>query len=91
MKPSDHLVAHAGIPQAALLLDAPSLCLLLDRQVELVHVRIKPCHNVLVAWRDVATGEHGWTEATGELTPKMSLRRTEVMKKYATEIDSIYL
>lgn len=66
MKPSDHLVAHAGIPQAALLLDAPSLCLLLDRQVELVHVRIKPCHNVLVAWRDVATGEHGWTEATGD-------------------------
>ncbi|MEV0062369.1 long-chain fatty acid--CoA ligase [Nocardia sp. NPDC050718] len=31
-----------------------------------------------------------WTEATGELTPKMSLRRAEVMKKYATDVDAIY-
>ncbi|MFE3542704.1 AMP-dependent synthetase/ligase [Nocardia sp. NPDC059177] len=32
-----------------------------------------------------------WTEATGELTPKMSLKRAAVMTKYATEVDSIYL
>ncbi|WP_280344010.1 AMP-dependent synthetase/ligase [Nocardia neocaledoniensis] len=31
-----------------------------------------------------------WTEATGELTPKMSLRRAEVMKKYATDVEKIY-
>ncbi|MFC6010324.1 AMP-dependent synthetase/ligase [Nocardia lasii] len=31
-----------------------------------------------------------WTEATGELTPKMSLRRAEVMKKYADEVDGLY-
>lgn len=31
-----------------------------------------------------------WTEATGELTPKMSLKRAAVMKKYATEVDKIY-
>ncbi len=31
-----------------------------------------------------------WTEATGELTPKMSLRRAEVMKKYAEDVEKIY-
>ncbi|MFC9964191.1 AMP-dependent synthetase/ligase [Nocardia ignorata] len=31
-----------------------------------------------------------WTEATGELTPKMSLRRAEVMKKYASEVEALY-
>ncbi|APE35233.1 long-chain fatty acid--CoA ligase [Nocardia mangyaensis] len=31
-----------------------------------------------------------WTEATGELTPKMSLKRSAVMKTYAAEIDKIY-
>lgn len=31
-----------------------------------------------------------WTEATGELTPKMSLRRATVMQKYAAEVDAIY-
>ncbi|MFF2083401.1 AMP-dependent synthetase/ligase [Nocardia sp. NPDC058176] len=31
-----------------------------------------------------------WTEATGELTPKMSLKRAAVMKKYAAEVDAIY-
>ncbi|MBW0273938.1 long-chain fatty acid--CoA ligase [Nocardia sp. MH4] len=38
-------------------------------------VRILPCE---------------WTEATGELTPKMSLRRAEVMKKYAADVDAMY-
>ncbi|MFC4373457.1 AMP-dependent synthetase/ligase [Nocardia halotolerans] len=31
-----------------------------------------------------------WTEATGELTPKMSLRRAAVTDKYATDIDELY-
>ncbi|MFD3745549.1 AMP-dependent synthetase/ligase [Nocardia sp. NPDC058633] len=31
-----------------------------------------------------------WTEATGELTPKLSLKRAEVMRKYAGEVDKIY-
>ncbi|MDO3646409.1 AMP-dependent synthetase/ligase [Nocardia mangyaensis] len=31
-----------------------------------------------------------WTEATGELTPKLSLKRSEVMKTYAAEVDKIY-
>lgn len=31
-----------------------------------------------------------WTVETGELTPKMSLKRAVVMKKYGTEVDQIY-
>ncbi|MFE6922350.1 AMP-dependent synthetase/ligase [Nocardia sp. NPDC057663] len=31
-----------------------------------------------------------WSEATGELTPKMSLRRAVVMKKHAADVDKIY-
>jgi long-chain acyl-CoA synthetase len=31
-----------------------------------------------------------WTQETGELTPKMSLKRAVVMKQYATEVDKIY-
>ncbi|WKG12621.1 long-chain fatty acid--CoA ligase [Nocardia sp. PE-7] len=31
-----------------------------------------------------------WTEAGGELTPKLSLKRAAVMKKYAAEVDKIY-
>jgi long-chain acyl-CoA synthetase len=31
-----------------------------------------------------------WTEESGELTPKMSLKRAVVMKNYATEVDTIY-
>ncbi|MGW5316287.1 AMP-dependent synthetase/ligase [Nocardia thailandica] len=31
-----------------------------------------------------------WTQETGELTPKMSLKRAVVMKKYADVVDSIY-
>ncbi|GAD86182.1 long-chain fatty acid--CoA ligase [Nocardia asteroides NBRC 15531] len=32
-----------------------------------------------------------WTEATGELTPKMSLKRATVMKKYAADVEAVYL
>ncbi|MBH0775861.1 AMP-dependent synthetase/ligase [Nocardia bovistercoris] len=31
-----------------------------------------------------------WTQETGELTPKMSLKRAIVMKQYATEVEKIY-
>ncbi|MFE1591225.1 AMP-dependent synthetase/ligase [Nocardia sp. NPDC058705] len=31
-----------------------------------------------------------WTETTGELTPKMSLKRAEVMRKYADDVEKIY-
>ncbi|WP_459549959.1 AMP-dependent synthetase/ligase [Nocardia sp. X0981] len=31
-----------------------------------------------------------WTQETGELTPKMSLRRAVVMKQYADEVEKIY-
>ncbi|MEU6564848.1 AMP-dependent synthetase/ligase [Nocardia nova] len=31
-----------------------------------------------------------WTEESGELTPKMSLKRNVVMKNYANEVESIY-
>ncbi|MEV6278218.1 long-chain fatty acid--CoA ligase [Nocardia sp. NPDC051832] len=31
-----------------------------------------------------------WTQETGELTPKMSLKRNVVMKQYAADVDSIY-
>ncbi|MET7771238.1 long-chain fatty acid--CoA ligase [Nocardia sp. NPDC005366] len=31
-----------------------------------------------------------WTQETGELTPKMSLKRAVVMKQYASEVDKIY-
>ncbi|ONM50800.1 AMP-dependent synthetase/ligase [Nocardia donostiensis] len=31
-----------------------------------------------------------WTQETGELTPKMSLKRAVVMKQYAAEVDKIY-
>ena len=31
-----------------------------------------------------------WTEESGELTPKMSLKRNVVMKNYADEVDAIY-
>ncbi|MFE7720572.1 AMP-dependent synthetase/ligase [Nocardia rhizosphaerihabitans] len=31
-----------------------------------------------------------WSEATGELTPKMSLKRAAVMKKHAADVDKIY-
>ncbi|WP_067865245.1 AMP-dependent synthetase/ligase [Nocardia shimofusensis] len=31
-----------------------------------------------------------WTQETGELTPKMSLKRNVVMKQYAAEVDKIY-
>ncbi len=31
-----------------------------------------------------------WTQETGELTPKMSLKRGVVMKQYAEEVDKIY-
>ncbi|MFD6391046.1 AMP-dependent synthetase/ligase [Nocardia sp. NPDC060259] len=31
-----------------------------------------------------------WSEATGELTPKMSLKRAAVMKKHAADVDEIY-
>lgn len=64
MTPHDHLLAHAALPHAGMLLDAPSLSALLGREVELVHRRLKPGHNVLVAWRCRDTGEYGWAEAT---------------------------
>lgn len=54
----DHLLVHDG------LLDATFLTGLLGRRVEISHLRIKPGRNVLVAWRDTDTHEHGWTEAT---------------------------
>lgn len=60
----NHLARHADIPQAELLLDAVRLSTLLGREVAIVHLRIKPGHNVLVAWRERETGEYGWTEAT---------------------------
>ncbi|WP_054816401.1 AMP-dependent synthetase/ligase [Nocardia arizonensis] len=31
-----------------------------------------------------------WTQETGELTPKMSLKRAVVMKQYAAEVEKIY-
>ncbi|WP_280421335.1 AMP-dependent synthetase/ligase [Nocardia carnea] len=31
-----------------------------------------------------------WTQETGELTPKMSLKRSVVMKQYADEVEKIY-
>jgi len=31
-----------------------------------------------------------WTQETGELTPKMSLKRNVVMKQYADDVDKIY-
>ncbi|MFC9893930.1 AMP-dependent synthetase/ligase [Nocardia sp. NPDC127579] len=31
-----------------------------------------------------------WTQETGELTPKMSLKRNVVMKQYAADVDAIY-
>ncbi|WP_406232738.1 AMP-dependent synthetase/ligase [Nocardia sp. NBC_01009] len=31
-----------------------------------------------------------WTQETGELTPKMSLKRAVVMKQYASEVEKIY-
>lgn len=60
----NHLARHADIPRAELLLDAARLSTLLGRDVAIVHLRIKPGHNVLVAWRAMDTGEYGWTEAT---------------------------
>ena len=54
----EHLLVHEE------LLSATFLSTLLSRRVEIVHLRIKPGHNVLVAWRDVDTREYGWTEAT---------------------------
>ena len=32
-----------------------------------------------------------WTVDSGELTPKMSLKRKNILEKYKTEIDNIYL
>lgn len=63
--PLDRLVAHARLPRAVTLLDAAQLSTLLGREVTITHLRIKPAHNVLVAWRD-ADDRHGWTEATGD-------------------------
>ncbi|MFI8974715.1 AMP-dependent synthetase/ligase [Nocardia asteroides] len=31
-----------------------------------------------------------WSETTGELTPKMSLKRAVVMKKYAADVEAVY-
>ncbi|KAA0022512.1 AMP-dependent synthetase/ligase [Antrihabitans cavernicola] len=31
-----------------------------------------------------------WTQETGELTPKMSLKRNVVLKQYASDVDAIY-
>ncbi|MGB4137454.1 MAG: long-chain fatty acid--CoA ligase [Microbacterium sp.] len=31
-----------------------------------------------------------WTEASGHLTPKMSIKRNEILKDFAAEIDAIY-
>ncbi len=62
--PITRLITHSGIHQAGLLLDAAELSALLGRRVAITHLRIKPGHNTLVAWRDDETGEHGWTEAT---------------------------
>lgn len=62
--PTQRLVTHSGFEQAAVLFDAASLSTLLGLPVEITHLRIKPGHNLLVAWRQAATGEYGWTEAT---------------------------
>lgn len=59
-----HLTHHADIRRAELLLDPARLSTLLGREVTIAHLRIKPGHNVLVAWREIHTGEYGWTEAT---------------------------
>ncbi|WP_068277300.1 AMP-dependent synthetase/ligase [Aldersonia kunmingensis] len=34
--------------------------------------------------------EEDWTQETGELTPKMSLKRAVVLKQYANDVDAIY-
>ena len=31
-----------------------------------------------------------WTQETGELTPKMSLKRAVVLKQHESDVDSIY-
>jgi long-chain acyl-CoA synthetase len=33
---------------------------------------------------------HEWTIDTGELTPKLSLKRRVILEKYAKDIDDIY-
>lgn len=58
------LVTHSGFDEAAVLLDAAGLSTLLGAEVEITHLRIKPGHNLLVAWRRADSGEYGWTEAT---------------------------
>ncbi|MDO5511432.1 phosphotransferase enzyme family protein, partial [Corynebacterium sp.] len=64
MTPHEHLLAYADLEHAELLIDAPSLSTLLNREVELIHRRIKPGHSVLVAWRCRSSGECGWAEVT---------------------------
>ncbi|MGW4633860.1 AMP-dependent synthetase/ligase [Nocardia sp. NPDC004415] len=68
------------------LLDNPALTAELDAAV--AHTNTKVSRAEAIKKTRLLPDE--WTEATGELTPKQSLRRTEVMKKYAAEIDALY-
>ncbi|WP_278262324.1 long-chain fatty acid--CoA ligase [Nocardia sp. AG03] len=68
------------------LLDNPDLTAEIDAAVAATNTKVSHAEAI----KKTRLLPDDWTEATGELTPKLSLRRAEVMKKYATEIDALY-
>ncbi|MGS2811126.1 AMP-dependent synthetase/ligase [Nocardia sp. MW-W600-9] len=68
------------------LLDNPDLVAEIDAAIADTNTQVSHAEAI----KKIRILSADWTEATGELTPKMSLRRAEVMKKYAADIDAIY-
>jgi long-chain acyl-CoA synthetase len=68
------------------LIKNPTLVAEIEKEVENANKAVSKAEQI----KKVRILEEDWTQESGELTPKMSLKRAVVMKQYASEVDAIY-
>jgi long-chain acyl-CoA synthetase len=78
-----------GLPSdtpAASLIDNPDLIAEVDAAVAETNKKVSHAEAI----KKIRILPVDWTEESGELTPKQSLKRSVVMKKFESDVDSIY-
>jgi long-chain acyl-CoA synthetase len=68
------------------LIKNPTLVAEIEKEVENANKAVSKAEQI----KKIRILEEDWTQESGELTPKMSLKRAVVMKQYAGEVDAIY-